>query len=453
MAEYIRSPYVPDQQSLLDLMRMAAQDRSRSDLQRAQLRSQGVMNIGELIAGTLASFRQDRERQEAGRVAQQRQEQEDAFKRRDQQLREADLLARIGEREQATARQREIDQRQATMDAQKAGDTRAKAIGYGPMAEMDVDTVMQSPERAGDVRYAFGPGTADGPELMPTREQRRGIETENAIKQMGGTIGPNGQVVMPPKPEREPNPTEASLAMLAAKGDKGAERALQIIRSLRQTDRAPDALVPVVGPDGKTRYGTRTEARGQLVPSSQQKPATGLEKRALNFFNRAQQADTDLETMEEEIQKMNLGGQTWMSVMPNFLQSGLGQRYTQAQRAFTEARLRKDSGAAIPENEFESDRKTYFVQPGDDLETQEQKRRARATMLASLGFESGQALGEFLGDSEEASKLVQGYRERSQRKAADTGLLVTMVAPDGTVKNVPPDQVKHFESLGAKVKK
>lgn len=228
----------------------------------------------------------------------------------------------------------------------------------------------------------------------------------------------NGSVVYEPPTPPAPTPEsrlsgEDLLAYLAAQGNEGAKRALAVKRAQRpQEDDQP--LVPIVGPDGKTRYGTRAEARGQLVPSSQQKPATGLEKRALNFFNRAQQADVDLEGMEDDIQQMGLFSQGWMALAPNFAQSQLGQSYTQAQRAFTEARLRKDSGAAIPPQEFENDRKTYFAQPGDSQETLEQKRRARAAILASLGFESGQALGEFLGDGEEAARVIKGYRDRSQ---------------------------------------
>lgn len=454
MPEYVRTPYVEDRRTMLDLMRLASRERSQADTQKAATRAQGLMNIGQLIAGTLASLRQDKEQQTASAAALQKQERDDTFKRRDQELREADLLARMQDRESANAAR--ADAAKVAQDAAnyKRGGEVAEEVGYGPMSELQLDSVMQGPA-AGRARYVFGPGTADGPELQPTGGQQRGMAAEQAIAGMGGTIGPNGQVIMPPKPEREPNPTEASLAMLAARGDKMAAQALATLRSMRQSDRAPDALVPVVGPDGKTRYGTRTEARGQLVPSSQQKPATGLEKRALNFFNRAQQADTDLEGLEAQIQQMGLGGQTYMQYAPNFMQSELGQQYQQAQRAFTEARLRKDSGAAIPEPEFESDRKTYFAQPGDSKETLEQKRRARGAVLASLGFESGQALGEFVGDAEEATRLVQGYRERSKKPEAGgaRGVLVRMRAPNGQVKEVSPDQVEHFKARGAVVVK
>jgi hypothetical protein len=79
------------------------------------------------------------------------------------------------------------------------------------------------------------------------------------------------------------------------------------------------------------------------------------------------------------------------------MQSDLGQQYRQAQRAFTEARLRKESGAAIPNTEFENDAKTYFAQPGDTPATITQKESARAKLLEGLGYSAGKAYEEFYG--------------------------------------------------------
>lgn len=160
-------------------------------------------------------------------------------------------------------------------------------------------------------------------------------------------------------------------------------------------------------------------AKGYQKPTGSQRAASGVEKRAMGFFNRARQADVDLEGLEPEIQGMGLSEQAYMAAAPNFMQTETGQRYTQAQRAFTEARLRKDSGAAIPEQEFANDRRTYFAQPGDSASTLQQKRRARAAVLASLGSEAGQALVEFEGDGAAASALVEGYKARAKASGDD----------------------------------
>ena len=65
------------------------------------------------------------------------------------------------------------------------------------------------------------------------------------------------------------------------------------------------------------------------------------------------------------------------------------QQYDQARRNFVNAILRRESGAAIAESEFENANKQYFPQPFDDQATINQKRAARqlATqlMMASAG--------------------------------------------------------------------
>lgn len=181
------------------------------------------------------------------------------------------------------------------------------------------------------------------------------------------------------------------------------------------------------GPDGKlaSHFVAESEVQPGDMPanarSGEGRPSNGQEKTTLNFFNRAKQADEELQKLAPAINKMGLGGQARMSMAPNMLQSDESQQYLQAQRAFTEARLRKDSGAAIPEQEFENDRKTYFVQPGDTPQTIAQKERGRAAVLASLAFGSGRALNEFYG--EDADGMVEGYKGR---QAQDSGLTVTI---------------------------
>jgi hypothetical protein len=176
---------------------------------------------------------------------------------------------------------------------------------------------------------------------------------------------------------------------------------------------ASEPLIAIVGPDGKPVLVPRGQAVGKAPASSAAgaKPSTGVEKSTLTFFNRAKQADEELAAVEADVTKMGLGAQQWMARAPNWAQTETGQRYQQAQRSFTEARLRKDSGAAIPEGEFANDRQMYFAQPGDGPVVAAQKARARATVLASLAFGSGRALGEFYGD--DADSLVTGYKARA----------------------------------------
>lgn len=63
-----------------------------------------------------------------------------------------------------------------------------------------------------------------------------------------------------------------------------------------------------------------------------------------------------------------------------------------AQEEFIAASLRQDSGAAIPEEEMERQRRIYFPMPGDGPEAIEQKRQARLRAIAGLKQSSGRLL-------------------------------------------------------------
>jgi len=163
--------------------------------------------------------------------------------------------------------------------------------------------------------------------------------------------------------------------------------------------------VKVPGPDGTivTKLVTEDELRKGVTTapnSTGQKPILGAERTALAFFNRAKEATDDIEDLENRIVDRNAVSQEWNTsgVTPNRLKSQDQQLYEARQRSFTEARLRKESGAAIPESEFENDRKTYWAKPGDSKETIELKRKMRAGVLQGLAYSSGRAYEEFYGE-------------------------------------------------------
>lgn len=144
-----------------------------------------------------------------------------------------------------------------------------------------------------------------------------------------------------------------------------------------------------------------TDARARdlnAINAAKPKAPTAAESTALGFYQRARQATDETEGMELQIQQMGLGGQLRMKLAPNIAQSPIGQSYIAAQRQFTEARLRKDSGAAIPSHEYENDARMYFVQPGDSPALIEQKRRARKQILESLRAASGNAYVQYYGE-------------------------------------------------------
>lgn len=161
-----------------------------------------------------------------------------------------------------------------------------------------------------------------------------------------------------------------------------------------------ERLVQIAGPDGAAIWVRESQAVGK--PAAQAaRSVTGSERQALAYYNRAKEASETLAQggLEERIAKQNAMGSLWGQYAPNMVQSQDQQMYRQAQRAFTEARLRKESGAAIPQQEYDSDAKIYFAQPGDSTETIAQKQRARQAVLDGLKFSSGKAYDEFYGES------------------------------------------------------
>jgi len=163
-----------------------------------------------------------------------------------------------------------------------------------------------------------------------------------------------------------------------------------------------EPLVQVADDNGNPIWVRQSAAVGKAAAKAP-KPPTGAEKTALGFYNRAKEA---VETLTAPIAggpslEERVGGSLISQArlkMPNIVQSDEQQAYNQAQRAFTEARLRKESGAAIPESEFVNDRKTYFAQPGDSPATIKQKRIARQTLLDGLAYQAGKAYDEFYGE-------------------------------------------------------
>lgn len=182
-----------------------------------------------------------------------------------------------------------------------------------------------------------------------------------------------------------------------------------------------ERLVQVMGENGVPVWVRESQAVGK--PAAQAARAvTGAERQSLAYYNRAKQASEDIQEIEPVIAKASLASQTMLQYAPNVALNKTQQAYRQAQRSFTEARLRKESGAAIPTHEYENDSRTYFAQPGDSQSTIEQKRRARDVVLNGLRFSAGRAYEEYYG--EPAPKGVTPRIETVER------------GPDGKLKLV-----------------
>lgn len=195
---------------------------------------------------------------------------------------------------------------------------------------------------------------------------------------------------------------------LARQGVKVGDRVPASVAFAEPIKPAPEdnTLVQVQQPDGSVIYLPRNQAVGKRAPSaaSATKPSTGEQKQALAFYQRANDAldilknpDATGSSLEDRIASVSPALTAFGQVAPNVLKGQDRQLYEQAQKAFTQAKLRKESGAAISQAEYDQDAKTYFVQPGDPPAVVAQKRAARQAVLDGLKFQSGPAYEEFYG--------------------------------------------------------
>lgn len=85
----------------------------------------------------------------------------------------------------------------------------------------------------------------------------------------------------------------------------------------------------------------------------------------------------------------------------NSLASPQGQQNRQQQEDWVRAKLRKESGAVIGEEEMDREIKTYFPQPGDQTDVINSKARSRQRAIEQMRINAGRVVPT-LGDSQPA---------------------------------------------------
>lgn len=121
------------------------------------------------------------------------------------------------------------------------------------------------------------------------------------------------------------------------------------------------------------------------------KPATQSQYTAAGYASRVVQAKDIVDKNQSELIKLSVSEQAIQRNLPNFLKSPLMQSQEQAERNFINAVLRRESGAAIADSEFENAEKQYFPRPGDSAEVLLQKKQNRDLVSSNIIKESGSA--------------------------------------------------------------
>jgi len=149
---------------------------------------------------------------------------------------------------------------------------------------------------------------------------------------------------------------------------------------------------------------------GSLKPTAASAQATEQERKAGAFLIRALGSNESYEA--QDIGPRSLVGQGLADTVPNLLNTLPGvignspkrQVADSAQDEFIAASLRQDSGAAIPEEEMERQRRIYFPMPGDSEAAIEQKRMARLRAIEGLR----QSAGRLEAGAEERYRAMTG---------------------------------------------
>ncbi len=134
-----------------------------------------------------------------------------------------------------------------------------------------------------------------------------------------------------------------------------------------------------------------------------QKDVSQSERTADTYYQRMRGATTDIEGMEDKGFNPT-AGDSILEQFPggNFLVGDEYQQYKATASEWIRAKLRKESGAAIPPEEMNSEFETYFFVPGDGQKTIKTKRELRRRAEQAMAGERVR-----LGDEEKTGNTVK----------------------------------------------
>jgi hypothetical protein len=167
---------------------------------------------------------------------------------------------------------------------------------------------------------------------------------------------------------------------------------------------------------------------GIISPGGETGPQTEAEKRAAGFLIRAEESDLQLRELEDDFLRLSYAQQSLVGFsggLANLFKTQVARDITRLQRQFTEARLRKDSGAAINQSEFDSDRETYFPVAGNTERDLSLKRIAREAVLDALRIAANAELEGNLTDRTARAFLILagGDEEQALQMMIDADLV------------------------------
>jgi hypothetical protein len=226
----------------------------------------------------------------------------------------------------------------------------------------------------------------------------------------------------------------------------GRERLNLEMRGRREVDKERGIII-----DKDTGQAQQITLNGQPV-GPKEKDLNENQSNAALFAGRMQAADkiiADLGSkpsvlaaaINQNLTGTPLIGGTLGGVSNLFLSKETKQ-YLQAERDFITAVLRRESGAAIAESEYDTARKTYFPQPNDQPEVIQQKADARARAIAGIAVAAGPSQSRVNSISETKAQRPNGLGTQSV-----SGEIGGPKTTKPSAAAMTPENVKHTAKL------
>lgn len=267
---------------------------------------------------------------------------------------------------------------------------------------------------------------------------QKGLEVMDASKRLdlltpkfqetnlGGSVqrGTVDQLTGQFTPGQTINKTVSPDAQLAAETTRRGQNMVDA-RTREATGAAMTKPFEVTGPDG-TKILVQQDKQGNIKPvqgygpkGENDKPLNDTQSKALLFGSRMRDASKELDALAEKgvnrpsvikdaVSGVPLVGRALSAAANSTVVSADQQRAEQAQRDYITAVLRRESGAAIAQDEYETARKQYFPQVGDSPAVIAQKKRTRDLATEGLLAEVPAAKRNSIGTAKTQNTGVSG---------------------------------------------
>lgn len=150
---------------------------------------------------------------------------------------------------------------------------------------------------------------------------------------------------------------------------------------------------------------------------------------AATFGKRLEEAEKNFQALQAKgFERAGLVESFKSFALPDAFKSEDLKRQEQAERNFVNAVLRRESGAAIAESEFESAEKQYFPRAGDSPAVLRQKANNRQVALAGLKAEAGPAFQQVSEQFEVEKAALAGAPQRQQAGMGIPGIPTAQAA-------------------------